>query len=270
MVPLPKERLLLGSGEYSHPLIPAEYGRWLFLRSVALFTPEVIHDLLLCPLDEAGMTERSLPDAPPRWIGGLTDELLAWARKYWLSDPWCWDFAIATLLEGRPSYIPYCQRPWPWEDDPIGRNPKQRFLFGLSPTGRSRPHLRSGWHPALETREKARRRILAQFEQALERYLDRMEGIAAGEGLIKTPIKLADHYQTGDEYEASRHFRWLALHQCRGVSFTALSQEANIGKGRSTISEACCDLAQLIGLTPRRSSGGRPPNQNTSSPRHSG
>lgn len=100
------------------------------------------------------------------------------------------------------------------------------------------------WNPILETREKAKTRILSSFSKALTKHLDEKCELCEAIGFLKTPEK-----------RNPEHFKWLALHLIRGLDYEAIAQEytnsdpeGNRAIGTDAVRKAILSTAALIGL----------------------
>ncbi|HZJ02257.1 MAG TPA: hypothetical protein VFE20_01030 [Thermoleophilia bacterium] len=230
----------LGGGDLTRHTEVVENARFHFLEAFVLECPKAVPALLATTTFEGQeVTEERWATEAPRWKGQPSEALQRWAEHYHLTDPWCIDFAIYTLREGRAAYEPLKVE----TSVALGQNahpdPEHGFSFTLRAPGFGPTLPESGWNPAREARGEAKKRITLALGQKLDEYLDEMEQRARMRGLVASIRK-----QDGD-----RHFRWFVRYQCREESYSSIAKSEHAD--RRTVSEAVKDLAELIGLTLR-------------------
>ena len=222
--------------------------RRLFLEKVADDAPEVLESLRDQVLPH-------FPKAPSvyeaiRWwerpVELSTDaarweqELIAWAKKFHLAEPWVLDAACLTMAG------------WHW----FGYSPKWWPISEARKAGLPMRFEHPGWHP-WQDRAEAGKTIAAAFKAALEQYLN---GEAEARDWIETP----------ERREIEKHLEMLVRWQCQKWTYRQIAQEYSYGKttktkkgdkdhtGISGVSKALDSTAKLIGLSRRQGKQGRP------------
>lgn len=228
-----------------------ENGRLCFLNALVSYAPEVIDDLL----GRVDVSTLSLDDPlpcaadSPRWPRPVPAEVQKWADTYHLAEEWLLDFALDTLEGGTPAYRPLRVSFFHLLEHATPPEALDKFTFALGPMDFCRPEPTSGWNPSLETRAKARARIIGAFKTALETHLDCMQEAAEARGQIRP------RHKTGKKSTDQRHFKWTVSYQCLGETFTSIAARERLP--RQTVSEAVNEVAELIDLRLARKKGGR-------------
>ena len=232
---------LLG-GQYYNPdeqggNLPQRAAQRLFLRCVAVKVPAVLEALEanVLPHYAASFARNDRP----RWAGPvvasadaprLERELVRWAERFHLTEPWAVTAALATMrLWSRqkkisPRFVTY-----------VGSAPENPFpLFRYEGPG---------WLVRWQTRTEAEEAIKNDVTAALKGYLDKVEEQARAAGWETTPRKLDTKRR---EAGSATHFGWLARYQCGGEKQTDIAAGANVSA--PSVSDAIRSTAALVGL----------------------
>ena len=216
--------------------LPQREAQRLFLQRVAVDVPTVVEalqaDVLPHYAASLALTDRPRWDGPveaPADAPPLERELVKWAERFHLAEPWAVTAALATLglwCRGGPSrhLVTY-----------VGGAPENPFsLFSYEGPG---------WLVRWQTRTEAAEAIRADFEAALSGYLDKVEEQARAAGWESTSRKLDTKRR---EAGSATHFGWLARYQCGREKQTDIAARANVSA--SSVSDAVRSTAALVGL----------------------
>ena len=214
------------------------------------------------PFDWAKLiaSETLCPTLPPlrAWLEG-------WGSAFHLSDPWCLDVGLCTLLQLQINELrglPENERPSKFVHPSLRLPPLPQEVVARaddlhSPTTGpvrllSQPP-DGPYNPYEESRAEAKVRLLPILgRDAVDRYLDRVEAAC----------KAAERVR----HRKEAHFRWLALYQCGSISRTDLARAVHADL--TTVSVPIADLIRLLELTPRPGDLGRPPDIEETEARH--
>jgi hypothetical protein len=203
-------------------------------------------------------------------LAPLADALLPWATCWHLTEDWCLDIALNTLLQGvrNDFWLPGPGRVHPtgWCFSSVTFPQPQGALPGFTFHVLEKTHLPpdpgngictpspiGAYSPITETRSEARERLLLSFAAELEQYLDQVE--ARYPSCARTVLK-----------QQRSHFAWVAGYQCLELSFRAIAEEAQYS--REGVAGAVRQLAAFMGLGLRRPQRGRPRGSKDRAPRH--
>ncbi len=170
----------------------------------------------------------------------LAGALERWAARHSLRAEWIWDPVLRTLRawEGNPGLakqLRWFMRPAGYEMLPLD---ELEFKITYSRW--------IAWDPTTGNRRQAKAEILADLEEYVDDYLDRVAKLAEQHGFV--PIR---------RRFARRHMQWAVLYQVKGITFAAIGRQA--GKTDAAVRTTVTPLLELIGLPLRRiSKGGRP------------
>jgi hypothetical protein len=244
----------LGHGEYTTDRFEQNDARNLFLIAIQEVAPEVLQWLRdqvlplynLKPLDPK-LCHVSLEDAKLFLPDELWRELQAWAEKFNLREDWLLEQAIDTLAVWRvcPALT---QEPIEW--GVYGRG--GGYMLPETHEDRRLKFECAGWSPTIERRDKARARIMAEFEAHLGAYLERLGQVAEQARFRQASEK---RKRFGDD--ELTHFKWLVSYQVRGHSHREIAEK--YGVDVRAISNGIKSAAALAGIKLRLPSGvGRP------------
>ena len=163
-----------------------------------------------------------------------------WATRHWLRAEWLWDAVLRTLSawEGNPALAKRLR----WFIRPTGYEmlPLDELEFKITYSRWM------AWDPTTRDRRQARAEVLADLEEYVDDYLDRVAKLAEQHSFV--PIR---------RRHATRHMQWAVLYQVKGMTFAAIGRQA--GKTDAAVRTTVTPLLELIGLPLRRiSKGGRP------------
>jgi hypothetical protein len=188
--------------------------RLLFLEHAAIVEPELLTTL-------RGVT--SDDDA---------DGLLAWAKRWNLTDHWCLALAGDTARW-------YARHPgaegWEFKGQGIFVG---SFPFAIAPL-----RLKPFYHdPTWRSRRDFKAYVLAEVSRATENYCDQVEADALAAGLKRAPRK-----------RGVEHFDWLARYQVKGEAFASIAETSSqkFVCGRQTVRKAIIELAKYLELNLR-------------------
>ncbi|MFL6352271.1 MAG: hypothetical protein ACJ74Z_10530 [Bryobacteraceae bacterium] len=196
--------------------------RSLFLQSVASECPDVLRSLAKNVLP----IYRSFQDEAHalHWAQDQRSELRKWARAYNLRQEWCVEVALQTLhhwVEHSSSLL-FVR----WS---LPAYVLHQVGFGFSDAG----WISGSW-------SDFEKHIRKRFEAELTKY------------------RL--HFKGSDEKRNLRHFNWLALYQCAGLSHRKIADkyagQTSAAISEDTVSKGIAAAAALIGLTLRPGSRG--------------
>jgi len=185
-------------------------------------------------LERAAIVEPELLTTLRRVAADDADALSAWAKRWHLTDRWCWVLARDTACW-------YATHPgaqgWEFQGQGIFVG---SFPFAIKP-------LRLGpfYHdPTWRSRRDFKAYVLAEAARATDNYCDRIEAAAVAAGLKRAPRR-----------REVEHFDWLARYQVKGESFASIARIASykLGGGRQTVGKAVTELAEYLELTLRPS-----------------
>lgn len=195
----------------------------------------------------------------------IADAVLSWGRRWNLSDPWCFDAAVTTLvswLRDGPdasfaglllwAYRKAATPGFRWDADSSAWSQTESDAVELN--------LRlDRWEPALETRASYIRRAESALHAAVSSYCDLISAREQAHGFAPSATKYGSH-----------HFDWLAVYQCAMASYPEIRDSKDIwgadyvssgrGPSLSTIKKGIKSTGALIMITLREADeGGRPP-----------
>jgi hypothetical protein len=177
----------------------------------------------------------------------LQQSLEAWSRKWHLPARGFQVIALQTM-HAWLHQAEVAGRTWhyqPWCFPPPGSQPPRprRFDEVTFPVG--------DWDLERETRGEAKERMRREFEEDLDRYLDRKEGVELSDGLMsRTRVK------------AEEHFEWFIRFQVNGERFAQLAEA--VGVDRRAVAREIDEVGEILDRTGwkswrRERSRGRPP-----------
>ena len=193
------------------------------------------------------------------------EALLSWGLSWALTDEWCLDIALYTLLLQQLSEyrlltsnardarweFPSARWPSPTASVPsfsFALRPKGEIVASGSGAGQRLFSLTDPYDPVFETREEADLRLNAAFRQELKRYFDQVEASYPD----CRPTQLVRQV----------YFGWLVAYQCLGMDFADIARlETYTPEG---VAGGAREFAALLGLTMRPANRGRP----SGGPRH--
>ncbi len=213
--------LVWGQGDFYVPefashgrsaLVPGapDIDRRRFLERAAFLEPQLLTTLRDVAADDA-------------------DALLAWAKRWHLTDRWC--LVLAHDTARRYAIVPNA-RGWEFQGQgifvgsfPFAIEPLQLGPFYHDPTWRGRADFKA--------------HVLAQATRAIDDYSNRIDTAAEAAGLKRAPRR-----------REVEHFDWLARYQVKGESFASIANTASykFQGGRQTVRKAIVALAEYLGL----------------------
>jgi hypothetical protein len=205
--------------------------------------------------------EHVSPALPP-----LRANLEWWGKEFFLSDPWCLDTGLATLLQIQVNELmrlPTAEQHtgFAYPSSILPATP-DGYLLATSPPGEpaagtsSRSAIQpidAPYSPYYETRAEAKMRLLPSKGEETDDYLDLVEAGCVGAVKVRQ--------------ESERHFQWLALYQCLKISLTDIATQ--LPADLSTVSVPVNKLARLTELSLRPHPDGRPTGADDRGPRSS-
>lgn len=220
------------------PDIERKMARFAFLETVHSLCPKVLADL------EAAAGGRKVH------LKGLPDEqevehqlgadqlktLREWAKGYRLNAPWVILYAAFTL-DMWGSVPGAAGRYWFAPPDGLSVPSPPPFNFQM-------PAPDLTWVP----RSQAEKSIRESFDSALAEYLESCERLCEEQGWARLKNRRV----------AEEHLTWLVRYQVLGESFSKIARTLTARTPRQTIAQPVHEMAELIELPLRKSTGGRP------------
>ncbi len=228
----------LGGGEYDGGEMATWEARTLFLDAVARVEPEVLASL------RADVLPHYDSKKIVRWGdagGDLRIALEGWAARFNIAFEWVYQTALVTL--------------WCWsivdgadQDEIAGEWQHDTGAYWLHTTRGERriAFNHAGWDPAGETRGDFKRRMMAEFTDYLESYLQKLGDLVEGRGLEK-----ASEIRNPDQFE------WLAMWQVAGYeTFGEIAKD--VYTSRQAVTLGIQRAAGKCGIPVPRGEPGRP------------
>ncbi len=186
-------------------------------------------------LERAATLEPELLKTLRRVKANDANGLLAWAKRWNLTDPWCRALVRDTA---RWDATDRDARGWEFEVQGIfvGSFPfKTEPLLLPGPFYLDLTYLKRSDFKGL---------VLKKVAHAVDEYCDRTEAAARAAGLKRAPRK-----------RGLEHFDWLARYQVKGESFVSIARNPGykFKGGRQTVHKAITQLAKYLELTLRSS-----------------
>lgn len=179
--------------------------------------------------------------------------LVSWLKRWNLTEGWLMDMATATLRNWRnvqdvPDFPYLANRNLDrleWHLEMYNRRPNGHLRFEFD-YFRCYPQ---SWDPFVETRKQFKDRFMERFEQQLDAYLDKVDGMAVAQGAVPTPEK-----------RKLEHFVWTVLYQVLGLSYKQIADRYAEGGDldKESVRDAVHKTADFIGLRLRPPKLGRP------------
>ncbi len=235
----------LGGGEYDGGDMAEWEARKLFLDAVAEVAPEVLNTLRtdVFPFydSEEILTWRNVNSE-------LEEALEGWGTKLNLNYDWVYQTALITLWAWyivKPEALEEIANEWEHETGDywmLTTNDERKISFN-----------HAGWDPAGEEKGKFKKRIMAEFENYLENYMDNLENFVQERGMDKAP-----------EIRNKEQFKWLAMWQVGDYSsFGEIAKAVNTSRQRVTLgiqrAAEKCGLPVPKGEEARAGASGQPP-----------
>lgn len=229
----------IGFGEYFHPTLfdkAGLYARLEFIGKIEELAQEVLVDLAesvrpnyervrtimdqseLLSLDAEQL--RHLAKHGRNEFASLFAAVEAWIEAYSLDAEWVRDMVLRTLFHWTGKIVVVQgQRLQFTVPIPVKHAVMAEIPFSISDYG---------WRITDETRTTFVARITTEFDDYLDRYLDRVESRAEEAGWTRTPqIRKSENGSDG-----FRHFEWLVRWQCQRWTTTQIAKEYGLGNPR--------------------------------------
>lgn len=165
-------------------------------------------------------------------------ELVHWAVRCGLNEYWCLDRALYVLWLRHQEAA----------DAPSADDPNVWCTFWHPRAQRAEAQRQyysyDDWDPFRETRAKAKRRIMSDFEHILEDRLEVQELSVREAGFHRTPRKQRDH------------FVWLVQYQVLRQGYKRVAD--SVYRDPKTVEAAIKQAAELVGIQLRPARRGRP------------
>ena len=174
--------------------------------------------------------------------------LRVWGDRFCLSDPWCLDIALCTLLQLQTNELldlPQMNRPTRFAFPPIaipsspGEFSRERGECVGRSVGPGLEHpyrsVAAPYEPFVETRAEAKLRLRPLLKEKTDEYLAEVESSHQGARRAQQLVL--------------EHFRWLARRQCLDESYLQIAASGCVEL--STVFKPIRELSILTGLTLR-------------------
>jgi hypothetical protein len=209
------------------PEVLDSLGRAVKVLSAICARQEEAREIAAYRSETLGLAFVPIPSKPDLFRP-LEESLSAWARRFNLTDSWCFAWAEQTVFDWYKS----------------GRKPEGFIYPCTAPSGvvalPAGPFRFEAWEPDLERQAEYRQRLL----QRLDRYLAVVQAAAERAGAQSVPVK-----------RNPEHYFWLARVQVRGESIADICRNSVDGdsgwKQYDAFKKAVERTAAEIGLTLR-------------------
>lgn len=176
-------------------------------------------------------------DWPPE-LSQLRKQVLDWAQRWNLQDPWVLDAVLRTLRVWHKRIDPGTS---PESEQPLKFHPP-RFIDSLATPPFEFCH--QAWRPQWTTWEAFNEQVRSEFERQLTAYRKAREAEVEEQGLERSPKKLKQL-----EANADQHFDWLVRFQV--LKQTQSHIAAQVSRTKRTVQDALRHTAELVGITRR-------------------
>ena len=262
----------LWDGEYSTKVHEQIWARVHFFSAVGHFAPETVTSLILDVFDSYKEARESIEEAWPGWdnVKGVTNELdprcrlklrvKAWAERYNIGESafediddvvsdsasWALSGAMSTMeawyrfpnAEKKGLHRSWLQR------DALSHHEQRINLLTNHPTTYI-------YWISKESREVAKKRIMLDLEEQVEKELNRIELEAEKES----------YYQTRTRKTIEQDLTWFVRFQVQEWSVPTIIKEYSLGKRRrGTVYDSLRRAEKLLGARRRKGKPGRPEN----------